>query len=275
MLAGARWQGRDPFPAWQTWADDVEAVLEFLDRQQRFAIFRTKIQQTRSPQYRDAMFAEARASFYLHRLGFDFLEWEPLGEGTSRGEGLVRMGMSPPIFVEVKQPSWHGEFLPLSIADQNRLSPEEKAGRLARMRQPRFLPNVCEGGAVGSHYFAMRVVRHNVLPKLSTFQPNLALVVDNCLVTPVGLPSLGHFVREEFLHPAHDPLDPEDRYTYERLGGVLFLNTESYARVVEYNVDFVENPGVVASCALPSDVVDVFEAMTADTHRRDEERYGE
>jgi hypothetical protein len=27
LIAGAKWQGQDVFPAWQTWADDVESVL--------------------------------------------------------------------------------------------------------------------------------------------------------------------------------------------------------------------------------------------------------
>jgi hypothetical protein len=219
------------------------------------------------------MLAEARGSYYLHRHGFRILGWEPLGEGTAHGESLVQLGSSLPVFVEVKQPSWTGEHLPLTIADQNRLSPADRAARLARMKQPRFLPDVCEGGAVGSHHFSMRVVRRNALHKLSVRQPNLALVVDDCQVTPVGLPSLAHYVCEEFLNPAHDPLDPEDRYTYERLGGVLFLNTVSFGVCVEYNVDFVPNPGVIASCALPMEVRTLLEALTAETDEREESRY--
>jgi hypothetical protein len=119
----------------------------------------------------------------------------------------------------------------------------------------------------------MRVVRRNALPKFSDRQPNLALVVDECIVTPVGLPSLAEFVREEFAHPAYDPLDPEDRYTYERLGGVLFLHTESFGASVEYNVDFVENPDVIPACALPPAVIATFEAMREDTERREELRH--
>ena len=273
MIAGAKWQGHDAFPAWQAWADDVETVFEFLDQHGRFATFQNLIQKTRSAQHRDAMLAEARGSFYLHRNGFKILEWEPLGEGTARGESMVRLGSSQAVFVEVKQPSWQGEHLPLTIADQNRLSLGDRAARLARMKQPRFLPDVCEGGAVGSHHFSMRVVRRNALHKFSVRQPNLALVVDDCNVTPVGLPSLAHYVREEFLHPAHDPLDQEDRYTYERLGGVLFLNTVSFGAGVEYNVDFVANPNVIPQCALPDEVLAAFDDLREDTERREETRY--
>jgi hypothetical protein len=273
LLSGAKWRGQDAFPAWQTWADDVETVLEFLALQNRLPTFLGIIQKARSAQHRDALLAEARGSFHLHRHGFRILEWEPLGEGTSRGEVLASLGSSPAVFVEVKQPSWQGEYLPLTIADQKRLSAEERAARLARMKQPRFLPDVCEGGAVGSHHFSMGVVRRNALPKFSDRQPNLALVVDECMVTPVGLPSLAEFVREEFAHPAHDPLDPEDRYTYERLGGVLFLHPELSGARLEYNIDFVENPHVIPACALPPAVIATFEAMREDTERREELRY--
>jgi hypothetical protein len=273
MLSGAKWQGQDAFPAWQTWADDVETVLEFLDVQNRLPTFLDMIQKTRSAQHRDALLAEARGSFHLHRHGFRILEWEPLGEGASRGEVLASLGWSRAVFVEVKQPSWQGEYLPLVIADQKRLSAAERAARLARMKQPRFLPDVCEGGAVGSHHFSMSVVRRNALPKFSDGRPNLALVVDECKVTPVGLPSLAEFVRGEFAHPAHDPLDPEDRYTYERLGGVLFLHPELSGAGVEYNVDFVENPHVIPACALPPGVIATFEAMREETERREELRY--
>jgi hypothetical protein len=274
MISGARWQGLDAFPAWQVWADDVESVLQFLDTHQRFPAFLDRIQKERNVKHRDATLAEARGSYYLHQNGFSILEWEPLGEGTALGEALVQLGSSPAVFVEVKQPSWQGENLPLMTADQNRLSPADRAARLARMKQARFLPGVCEGGAVGSHHYSMSVVRRNALHKLSVRHPNLVIVADECQVTPVGLPALEEYVQQEFLTPAHDPLDLDDRYTYERLGGVLFLNLVSFGTgVVEYNAEFVENPNVIQSCALPAEVISLLGRLTAETQRRDDQRY--
>jgi hypothetical protein len=177
----------------------------------------------------------------LGRHGFKILEWEPLGEGTALGEARAQLGASPAIFVEVKQ--------------------------------PRFLPNVCEGGAVGSHHFSMSVVRRNALHKLTATQPNLVIVVDECKVTLVGLPSLAHYVESEFLQPAYDPDDPEDHYSYERLGGVLFLNPVSFGVEVEYNAEFVANLNVIPACALPEEAVSLFAAHTADTDQREEARY--
>lgn len=273
LIAGAKWQGHDSFPAWQTWADDVESVMKFLHDNGRFDRFHTLIQKTRTTQHRDAMLAEARGSFYLGRHGFKILEWEPMGEGTALGEARVQLAASPPIFIEIKQPSWQGEHLPLTVAEQRRLSPQDRAARLARMKEPRFIPDVCEGGAVGSHHFSMSVVRRNALHKLTASQPNLVIVVDECRVTPVGLPSLAHYVVSEFLQPAHDPNDPEDRYNYERLGGVLFLNTVSFGVEVEYNVEFVANPNVIPTCALPEEVISLFAKLTEDTDQREEARY--
>ena len=264
------------FPAWQSWADDLESVLQFLLDVGRLPAFTATIQRVRSPRDRDALLAEVRGTFVLHRQGFRVLEWEPRGEGTTRGEALVALGPEMPVFVEVKHPSWEGEHLPLYRAEQRRLSDSDRAARLARMKLPRFLPSACEGGPVGSHYFSMSVVRRNALPKLSTRHPNLVVVVDDCQVTPVGLPTLSHCVLEEFAHPAHDPLDPEDRFTYERLGGILFIHPESFiGRGVQYDVDFIVNPGVLSCCALPPRVIAALEALRDETNEREAARYGE
>jgi hypothetical protein len=123
----------------------------------------------------------------LNQNGFRVVEWEPQGEGTTKGEVLVSYAGSPDIFVEVKQPSWHGECLPQNIAERNRLSQADTAKRYQRMKQEKFLPGVIEGGAAGSHHFAMSVVRRNALPKFTDKRPNLAIVVDDTKITVVGM----------------------------------------------------------------------------------------
>jgi len=89
----------------------------------------------------------------------------------------------------------------------------------------------------------------------------------------VGFPSLSEYVTQEFLNPAHDLDDPEDRLTYERLGGVLFLQPESVGTAIKYKVDFVENPGVLPSCALPPAVTELLTKLRDETDRREAERY--
>lgn len=139
LLSGARWQGMDAFPAWQVWADDVEHVLAFLEREGRFGAFLAVIQSVRTPQHRDACLAEARGAFYLSRNGFRIVAWEPPGEGTTKGEALVSLPGSPDVFVEVKQPGWQGERRPRRTAELRALSPESRERIFARMKQEKYI----------------------------------------------------------------------------------------------------------------------------------------
>ena len=272
LLSGARWQGMDAFPAWQVWADDVEHVLAFLEREGRFGAFLAVIQSVRTPQHRDACLAEARGAFYLSRNGFRIVAWEPPGEGTTKGEALVSLPGSPDVFVEVKQPGWQGERRPRRTAELRALSPESRERIFARMKQEKYID--MEGGPVGSHIAAMDVVRRNALPKLTDRCPNLAVVVDDLNVTPVGLPGLREFVVREFSMPDHDPDDPEDFYTYERLGGVLFLQPEANnGESIDYRADFVENPSVLPACSLPPSVTTVLARLREESRLRIEQRY--
>jgi hypothetical protein len=274
LLSAANWFGIDQFPAHQIWADDLEVVLSFLDAQQRLPAFFSMIKNVRTARHRDSLLAEARATYLLARNGFAILLWEPPGEGSKKGEALVSFNGSPEIFVEVKQPAWQGEFLPLRTVDRLRLPPHEAQRRLNRMKETKFIPGKVEGGAVGPHHVAMSVVRRNALPKFTDKCANLAIVVDDCMVSPVGFPGLAEYVTEEFLHPWHDPLDSLDHYTYERLGGVLFLRAEAErSREIEYKVDFVENPGALPNCALPLRVRALFSRLRDETEEREEERY--
>ena len=272
LLSGARWQGADAFPAWQVWADDVERVLAFLQSEGRLGAFLAVTQSARTPQHRDARLAEARGAFYLHRNGFCVVEWEPLGEGTTRGEVTVSLRGSTNVFVEVKQPGWQGERLPRRVADSRALTPEARERCLARMKQEKYIN--LEGGAVGSHLAAMDVVRRNALPKLTDKMPNLVVVVDDLSVTPVGLPGLPLYVEREFAKPDHDPDDHDDVFTFERLGGVFFLQPEANnSQRIDYRADFVENPGALPSCALPPAVAAVLTRLREDSRLRVERRY--
>jgi hypothetical protein len=260
LLSDARWKGTDWFPAHQVWADDVEEVLAFLHRERRLVAFLSVIKSVQTPQHRDSCLAEARGAFHLNRWGFRIVEWEPQGEGNTKGEALISLAGSPDIFVEVKQPGWQGEHLPRRVDELRRLSPEDKQRRLARIRQQKYLG--IEGGAVLSPQVAMDVVRRNALPKLTDRYPNLVIVVDDLKVPLVGLPTLAWFVEQEFSNPDHDADDPDDVFTYERLGGVLFLQPEAdNGQKINYRADFVLNPGALPSCALPPPVSAVLSQM--------------
>jgi len=100
-----------------------------------------------------------------------------------------------------------------------------------------------------------------------------SILVDDCTVTVVGLPFLAEYVQQEFLCPGRVPKDRDDRWTYERLGGVLFLQPESRGTTVKYKVDFVVNPSVLPSCALPPPVVFLFSKLRDITEEREKQRY--
>ena len=274
LLSGANWRGADGFPGPQVWADDVEQVLTFLKRESRLPIFLPLIQKAKNPQHRDAQFAEARSGFFLSRSGLQILAWEPAGEGGKTGDILVSHGNSTAIFVEVKQPSWRFEIMPLHSAERNRLPDNEKLRRHGRAKLNKFLPGVCEGPAVDPRMIVMDVIRRNALKKLTDNCPNLAVSVDDCYVSAVGFPGLFEYVTQEFIHPNRDPDDPEDIFTYERLGGVLFLRPEAEGTgCVDYKVDFVENPLALQKCALPREVCVLFSKLRDETGKREKQRY--
>ncbi|MGA9885058.1 MAG: hypothetical protein WBQ34_15195 [Candidatus Acidiferrales bacterium] len=112
-----------------------------------------------------------------------------------------------------------------------------------------------EGGAVGSHLVALDVVRRNALPKLTDRCPNLVFIVDDLKVSPVEMPTLAYHVEREFANPDHDPDDPNDVFTYERLGGLLFLHVEvPLGQNVRYLTDFIPNRNAIPACSLPQSV---------------------
>jgi hypothetical protein len=76
------------------------------------------------------------------------------------------------------------------------------------------------------------------------------------------------------MNPSHDPLIPDDCCSYERLGGILFVRPEAEGgREIEYQVDFVENPNVAPSCALPLEVRSLFSRLRVETEQREEDRW--
>lgn len=212
--------------------------------------------------------------FIWPRTDFASSAWEPPGEGTKKGEVLVCLPGTPDVFVEVKQPGWQGEYMPRRVVERQALSPQARQQRFSRMQREKYID--LEGGAVGSHLIAMDIVRRNALPKLTDRCPNLVVVVDDLKVSPVGMSGLAAFVEREFPTQIMIATIPTIFiiYTYERLGGVLFLQLEgNNDETIDYRVDFVENPGVVRACALPQPEGTALSGMRDESRRRVERRY--
>jgi hypothetical protein len=185
LLSGARWSGADEFPASQVWADDVEEVLAFLQQEGRLDAFLAVTRKVATPQHRDSCLAEARGAFHLARNGFRIVQWEPPGEGTTKGEVLVSLGNGlPNIFVEVKQPGWQGEHVPRRVRERQTLSGEARQQCYARTKMEKYLDG--DGGAVAPQIAAMDVVRRNALPKLTDRSPMSLLWLMICRSLPLA-----------------------------------------------------------------------------------------
>jgi len=271
FMSGATWSGQDDFPCLQPMADDVENVLKFLDGEKFLDVFSVQTKKQPNPGKRDELFAEARVAYFLYTNGFKVFGWHTKGAGNKEGEFNISFGSSPNIFVEVKAPGWQGEISWMINANPNH-TPQNLQRLKDRRKQPKFIPGAAEGCASPPHLDCMNVVRKNVLPKLMNTCPNLAIVVDNCFLTPVGHFSLHEDVHEEYMNPARDPNDPEDKYDYDLLGGVLFLNLNfgpnRSGSGVDYNMNFVENQNALPACSLPADVIKHFLELEKESEQR-------
>jgi hypothetical protein len=271
FMSGATWSGLDDFPSPQEMADDVENVLTFLTREKFLDAFSAQAKKQPNPRKRDELFAEARAAYYLAMNGFKVFDWHASGASGKEGEFKISLGSSPDIFVEVKAPGYQGEIS--SMIDANPKHTHQNFQSLKdRRKQPKFISGVKEGFAIAPHLDCMSVVRKKVLPKLMNTCPNLAVVIDNCFITPVGNFSLVEDVQKEYMNPARDPNDPEDKYDYNLLGGVLFLNLNSgpdgSERGVDYNVSFAQNPNALPACSLPAEVIAHFLKLGEESEKR-------
>jgi len=276
FMSGATWSGQDDFPGLQPMADDVENVLKFLYGGKFLDAFSAEAKKQPDPKKRDELFAEARAAYFLYTNGFKVFGWHTRGAGNKEVEFKISLGSSPEIFVEVKAPGWQGEFSWMINANPNH-TPQNLQHLKDRRKQPKFIPGAAEGYVSASHLDCMSVIRKKALPKLMNTCPNLAIVVDNCFLTPVGHFSLAEDVQREFTNPARDSNDPEDKYDYNLLGGVLFLNLnfgpDRSGKGVDYNMNFVENQNALPTCSLPADAIALFLNLHEQSDKRTEQMW--
>src|SRR5262245_57402466 len=90
IASAARWLNQDEFPSRQTWADDVERLLEFLVVQGRFDAFLPRLRDVNA-EHRDAALAEVRVARFLVENDFEIMTWEPTAVQGRPGDLLVRL----------------------------------------------------------------------------------------------------------------------------------------------------------------------------------------
>jgi hypothetical protein len=253
---GAKWLPEDDFPSCQEWADEVERVLEYLLAHGHFERFLPRLRDEES-KHRDSKLTEARISFFLFRNGFRILEYDPPGANGSEGDLTVQWQSTNPIFVEIKNPSWHGELRPREEEEKAKLTGPQRGRIKKRMQEPKYI----DGDAkwIDPVGLALSVVERNALKKLHDDRPSLVVVLDDLFVTVVENPNLEAIAKSRMSAPA-----------FERLGGILFLNPNlpAGASEVHYDIAFAENECALPPCRLPNEVATGFAKSAHECRRK-------
>jgi hypothetical protein len=215
IVDGAVWREKHSFPAHQAWADEIEKVLAFLESQDQFTRFKSRL----CAWERDGAMAEARAGFYFHRNGFRIVQWEPVAVAGIPGDIEIAWRDTQPIFVEVKCPSWEGEL-------------DEEEIQAGRTECPKYIN--AEGHWIDPVERVLYAIRKS-LPKFSSDRVNLVVVVDDLFVSPLDIPT--SFVTGRLAGELED-------LRYNKVSGVFMLNPVVYPdKEVEYRAFFVPGNG--------------------------------
>ena len=239
ILNNAKWESVDQFPAWQGYADEVEQVLRHLEVRGRFKAMYPRLHDM-DVQHRDAALAEARVSFFLDRLGFRILKYDPPGANGNEGDLVVEWPGSPEIFVEIKAPSWRSEVVPDDAA-RAKMTTEQWEAVKARLQQPKYGNQ--QGGAFNSATPILDVIARNALKKLFDDRPNLIVVLDDLFVPAIGFPTFESQAEDEVFSLPNG----------SKLGGILLFNVQ-LSRTIEYSIQYIANRTALPKCSLPEAV---------------------
>ena len=218
VLTRASWREETEFPAHQSWADESERVLSFLEAAGVLGRFLPRL----CAREWEGAFAEARAAFFFKRNGFRILAWEPEAVPGRPGDLELQWRDTEPIFVEVKKPGWEGELTREQL----------QAGRT---RLPKYMNNDARAvDPIERVTFAI----DKALSKFSPTRINLAVIVDDLFLSPTELPRV---FREGRLK------QELGRSEFKLVSAVLMLNPASYADEgsVEYRKYFLPNPAAI------------------------------
>jgi hypothetical protein len=238
LLSRAEWYGKDDFPAFQEWADELEMLLQFANSLGQFQRYFPR--RLKQEEKRDETLSEVRAALFFERNGFKVCEWEPPGASGKRGDLLIKAGCHRRVFVEVKSPGWQGELTP----------EEHKAGR-------KCLDKYIDGD--GRSVAGWKALRHSISKAYEKFESNkrnLLFVADDLFIPLIresdGAPGLQ---TEIALRARSDIYDGKPGYfttrDYELLGGVLLFSAQLSNGRILYRGRYFENPCATRKAKLP------------------------
>ena len=133
LLNEAKWKGQDKYPAWQSYADECEMLLDFAKQKDQWDRFWSKLTAGDTRQ-RDSALNELRVAYHLEDNSFSIVDWEPVGNQAMEGEFLIQGTSGTQTFVEVKSPGWQGELFGFKSPPE--LSEAQLKYALKRSTQP-------------------------------------------------------------------------------------------------------------------------------------------
>ena len=223
------WQGKkSQFLPDQAFIEDLVSILNHLVKHQQIEKYISRFK-GKSTQVNGAL-AEARVSYFLEKIGFKILTWEPAGAGNHEGEFIVQLGNSPHVFVEVKAPTWESE-----------LTPEELLG----WRKKQIKDLHAEARFVDPVSLIKRAI-DKAVPKFEKDKINL-LAVGGYLsfLSPFEIP------RDIFEPQINSELS---KMKIEHLSGIFILDLGNWGNSVQYKSFYISNPVVQSISSLPEEV---------------------
>ena len=224
LLNVATWKPHNEFPAHQSWADEFESALIYLDSEgvlDRF-IHRLSLGER-------GVWAEIWAAHYFNKNSFKVTQWEPEYVPNAPGDLEVVLRTDDPIFVEVKRPGWQGE---LSSVEYDK----------GRHEEPKYQNGDCRS------YDNVPPVIHSVrkaLPKFCASSANVIVIVDDLFVSPLD------DTASVFLPKLDASLNSAE---FDVVTGIFLLNLRSVTGNVEYRGYFHRVRGL----ELPGSIRDYF-----------------
>jgi hypothetical protein len=235
---GSAWTTEDQFPSHQTWADEVERVLNFAQAKGQFEKYLPKLRG--NARQRNSALAELRVAFFLFRNQFPVVEWEPIGANNREGEFTIRTPAGANIFVEVKSPSWEGE-----LSDEERASGRKQIGKYLYAETRSIAPWERVQFAVNKAYGKFRSDTSNLL----IIADDLFVSLEHGSEMQADLALFGQRNGGYFTNASK-----------ENLGGVGFFWVKNNLVEVWYEMKLFLNPHALPLVALPEQFARAFNA---------------
>jgi hypothetical protein len=233
VVGAAGWASSKPdCPSYQKFADEFERVFNYADTKGQFLNYFNRLTSKSYSQF-DSSLAELRVAYYLDRMEFPVVTWEPIPKSGNAGEFIVACPSGENVFVEVKSPGWESELE----------SDELKAGR-AKEQKYRDIEGRCVAPEAALQ-FAIR----KAYKKFDPASPSLLVIADDLFVQLETAPEM--FAELALFNP--------DGYfasaVYENLGGIGVFWVDRDRDPLDYKMKLFMNENALSTAAIPKAMI--------------------